>query len=108
MTSIEFIVNRNEFGRLASRLRSRVADASQETAEAIVEDAKQRVPVDTGELRDSIDARSEGIGYIVEATAGHAGFVEYGTRRMAAQPYLTPAAEAQRAPFIERLKRALE
>jgi HK97 gp10 family phage protein len=58
-------------------------------------EAKRRAPVDTGFLRTSIRA-VPGAGLLhaeVVVTADYAAFVEYGTVRMAARPYLTPAAE---------------
>ena len=56
--------------------------------------AKELCPVDTGRLRNSIshaqmDEKTEVIGSNVE----YAPFVELGTRKMAAKPYLRPAAE---------------
>lgn len=56
--------------------------------------AKELCPVDTGRLRNSIshaqmDEKAEVIGSNVE----YAPFVELGTRKMAAKPYLRPAAE---------------
>jgi hypothetical protein len=60
----------------------------------VKEGAQMYVPVLTGELHDSIEFefRGNGEGW-VHAWAGHAGFVEVGTRKMAAQPYLVPAVE---------------
>lgn len=61
--------------------------------EGMVEDARSFVPVDTGQLRDSI-----GYTYNVKtkrlnlyADKYYALFVEYGTSRMKAQPFLRPA-----------------
>ena len=56
--------------------------------------AKKLCPVDTGNLRNSItharyDENTEVIGTNVE----YAPYVELGTVRMAARPYLRPAAE---------------
>lgn len=104
--SITVTYVKNDWGRLTSKMVSAAADQSKDTAQDIVDDAKRRVPVDTGELRDSIGKRREGIGWLVEATAEYAGFVEYGTRHMAAQPYLTPAAEGQRG-WVRKLADAL-
>jgi len=71
--------------------------------------AKQIVPVDTGALQRSIrrepDAHAEDDGFIVGISAGgggvanprtgrevdYAGYVEFGTSRARAQPYLRPA-----------------
>lgn len=61
----------------------------------IVNFAQSIVPVDTGELQGSIDwiTRQENpaVLYIL-ARAPHSLFVELGTYKMAAQPYLRPAA----------------
>lgn len=55
--------------------------------------AKKKCPVDTGNLRNSIthvyDEDSAYIGTNVE----YAPYVEFGTSRMKAQPFLRPAAE---------------
>lgn len=58
--------------------------------------ARTRCPVDTGRLRSSIASSglqrdSRGAYVEVGTVVFYAGFVEFGTRRMAAQPYLRPA-----------------
>lgn len=63
-----------------------------EVAVGVTNLAKQYCPVDTGRLRSSIsfevDTRATAtVGTNVE----YAPYVEYGTSRMAAQPYLRPA-----------------
>lgn len=62
--------------------------------------AKKRCPVDTGRLRNSIthqryDENTEVIGTNVE----YAPYVELGTHRMQAKPYLRPAAENHTAEY---------
>jgi len=63
-----------------------------EFCEDVVRNAKLRVPVDTGRLKWSIrhmlGKRST---HTIEAGADHASYVEYGTSKMKAQPYLRPA-----------------
>lgn len=73
-------------------------EISKNVAEAIAEYARILVPVRTGALKISIDVSGGGNSYEVsaESTAGgapreYAGYVEYGTSRMAAQPYMHPA-----------------
>lgn len=75
-------------------------------------EAKQMCPVDTGNLRASITPVVESwarayIGTNVE----YAPYVEYGTRNMAAQPYLEPAflKGKEEAPkiFDQAIERAL-
>ncbi len=55
--------------------------------------AKNLAPVDTGYLRNSITHEVEGKEARVGATAEYAGFVELGTSKQAAQPFLNPALE---------------
>lgn len=60
--------------------------------------AKLKAPVDTGYLQNSIRSSRTGAGsWRVEAGAEYAAHVEYGTRYMAAQPYLRPALDEIRA-----------
>ena len=55
--------------------------------------AKLNCPVDTGRLRNSIThERNDKEGYVqVGTNVEYAPYVEYGTSRQSAQPYLTPA-----------------
>lgn len=57
-----------------------------------IEDAAKRiVPIDTGDLHDSIHTEVSSDGMFVVADADHAAFIEQGTSKMPAQPYLRPA-----------------
>jgi HK97 gp10 family phage protein len=58
-------------------------------AEDIADAARGFAPVDTGELRDSIQAESDR----VTVGAPYAAYVEYGTSHMSAEPFLRPAAD---------------
>lgn len=71
--------------------------------------ARSRVPVDTGRLRNSIthEILADGLNASVGSNVEYAPFVEFGTRRMRAKPYLFPAFEEERPRYMERLKRAL-
>jgi len=72
--------------------------------------AKRKCPVDTGNLRNSITHRQEDEETEVIGTAVEYGkYVEYGTQRMAARPFLKPAAldhaEEYRAIFNDELRK---
>ena len=74
--------------------------------------AQKRAPVgETGLLHTNAEAVPVDGGWNVEFYQEYAGYVEMGTHnedgseRMAAQPFLTPAVEAERQIFIERLKK---
>ena len=53
--------------------------------------AKDLCPVDTGNLRNSITHDSDGTAAYIGTNVDYGKYVELGTRRQAAQPYLKPA-----------------
>lgn len=62
--------------------------------------AKQKCPVDTGRLRNSITHQQEGKRTVaIGSNVVYAPFVELGTIRMKAQPYLRPAIEEHSADY---------
>lgn len=73
-----------------------IADsACQMIAHQVTERSQRLVPVDTGNLLGHIGYYQKKAGYwIVIARTNYAIYVEYGTRKMAAQPYLRPALES--------------
>ena len=77
-----------------AKLHDKLGDALEDCAFEVESRAQNIVPVDTGELQESI--RHETDRDILEAKVGsdveYSGYVELGTRKMAAQPYLRPAA----------------
>lgn len=86
----------------------RAAEATGEAAEGY---ARGIVPVDTGELQRSIGHEVQHSAGAVTVTlfagAEHAGYVELGTARMPARPYLRPAMDAEGAKFGVRVRQAL-
>lgn len=66
------------------------------------------VPVDTGYLRSTIDANTDGDTCEAEATADYAQYVEYGTVFMEAQPYFEPALEEACAVASQLAEEALQ
>ena len=54
--------------------------------------AKQQAPVDTGALRNSIGVTMQGpLSAEIGPTVSYGIFLEWGTHKMAAQPYMGPA-----------------
>ena len=79
--------------------RTKMGPAMEEKANKILEAAKDNAPVDTGALRDSghIEKEDE-ITYLIvfdapvlDGQGSYARYVEEGTSKMDAQPYLRPA-----------------
>lgn len=73
----------------------KVAEATVlDVAQAIAKDAQAIVPVDTGALQESIEASQvNDRTAVVDVGKDYGIFVEYGTVKMAAQPFMTPACE---------------
>lgn len=68
-------------------------------------DAKVFAPVDTGHLEGSISTSVEGLSAEIGPTASYGDFVEAGTSRMHAQPYMGPATEKNTPAFEEALEK---
>lgn len=92
-----------------AKLRKAVKEQVGKSALNIQLGAKQRCPVRTGALRNSITVDFYGI---MSAQIGphmpYAPYVEFGTRKMAAQPFLFPAFEEEKPKFEEGIKKAIE
>ena len=67
-----------------------VADFLEQIGQQVNEEQTSLCPVDTGNLQSSIGYSVDGTDLNFEATAEYAGFVEYGTSKMAAQPFFMP------------------
>ena len=89
-----WIVVFNRIPALIAAVEAKKHSAALHAAEIGAERARSLAPVDTGELRDSIHAVLIGHGEAeIRVEARHAPYVEFGTYKMAAQPYLSPALE---------------
>jgi HK97 gp10 family phage protein len=66
----------------------------------IAKKARSLAPVDTGYLRDHIHAMKTGKTAIVISDAPYSAFVEFGTRKMAAQPFIRPAVDEGHAEML--------
>lgn len=111
-------------------VRSRIQAAAERAQEVAYEEAKALVPVDTGELRESIqkdEVKDDGefITATISAAAPYAGYVEFGTglrgvaspgadRRhvyslswpgMPSQAFLRPALDSARAQVLKEFNR---
>ena len=68
--------------------------------------AKAKVPVRTATLQRSIHTvvSAGGLTATVGPSVAYSAFVEFGTRHMAARPYMRPAAEAVYPRFTDAMK----
>lgn len=95
---------------LIARVEATARAAVKRTADNIARSAQMQAPVLTGYLRDSIVSSSLSIGYEAEVHVGayYGYYVEYGTRFMAAQPFLGPAIDEHDHEMPEEIMVSLE
>ena len=93
-----------------ARIHTTAAPVVHASLEAVETAAKANAPVLTGQLRESIhaDEDGDGLGGSVSTDVRYAVFVEYGTSKMAAEPFMGPAADAGTGQLIEGLAAAGE
>jgi HK97 gp10 family phage protein len=104
MSSSSVTVKFDLLPAIAAQLEHKAAEAIGKAALDIEARAKQLAPVDTGNLRNSITAEQQGtLAWIVAVGAVYGIYQEYGTHKMAASPYLTPAFMAVAPALIEAL-----
>lgn len=89
---MSFKSNRAEVERAVQEALARAGEIIGGMAESY---AKEACPVDTGNLRNSITHQMEGSDTVVIGTAvEYAPYVELGTRKMSARPFLGQALES--------------
>ncbi len=83
-----------------ANVRSEASNIIQNTALRVEKRAKANAPVDTGYLKQHITAEKTGeLSADVTSLAEYSFYNEFGTRKMAAHPYMRPALN-QEQPFI--------
>lgn len=115
----------SRFDEIADNLADELDPVVEEAAEMVAQRAQDRVPTDTGKLRESIRViRYDTCQYNVVADAKapqaktslpYAIFVEYGTEaggrgggNAPAQPFMGPAAEDTTDDFLDMVNQKLE
>jgi len=106
-----------KLSNLEEKLSKALAEALEEISEKIRDDAKNFAPIDTGALRKSIRIEKKGKlqvsiiaggGGVINPRSGrevdYAGYVEFGTSRMAPQPFMQPALEKNRDEILRIVK----
>ena len=105
-TGVTIRVISNRLPAISVALRPAVANEVKRATLDIEARAKARTPVLTGTLRRSIASVFEngGLRGIVGPSVFYGKFIEFGTRRMGARPFMRPAAEAVLPGFAARIK----
>ena len=90
---MEIIITEDHSDEFIEELRKKVPVALEEIGMAAEGYAKRLAPVDTGRLRNSISHTVDDDTAIVGTNVEYAPYVELGTRKTRAQPYLRPSIE---------------
>lgn len=101
--------------RAAGRIKEEMRAALEAEAAELAQDAQGNVRVDSGDLRDAIEARVGDMSADVAPRSGNldgayekAMVNEFGRSSDPGQPYMVPAAEASRSRWPQRAQQAIE
>ena len=95
--------------KLSADMHSVISNFLEETGQEMEGMSRGLVPVRTGYLQSTIYHKVDAGDLSMElgATADYALWVEIGTRRMAAQPYIRPAFDAGQEKLLQALIRGI-
>lgn len=104
-----FVVVWSRIPALIAAVEANARMAVKSNADELRDEMKRRAPVATGELRNSIVSSSVTAGKTAEVIVGaeHGIYNEYGTYKMAPQPFFHPAIEAIAPEFYEDVARSV-
>lgn len=102
-------VRRDNTGQVADGIGSAIGAALEEIGLLAENYAARKCPVDTGNLRGSIthEVDAAGNAVYIGTNVEYAPYVELGTSRQKAQPFLRPAASGHGAQYRRVLEKAL-
>ncbi|MFJ2621368.1 HK97-gp10 family putative phage morphogenesis protein [Glutamicibacter sp. NPDC087344] len=108
----ELVTFANELLAVVQKVPSQTQSVVNKTAKDIEATAKAIVPVDTGNLRSSINTQpsrgasrsSVTIGADVVAGTKYAKYLEFGTSRMTARPFMGPASAKHEPAFLAAMQ----
>lgn len=95
-----------------TKARNETFKAVERTVKKAQSNSKSLAAVDTGYMRDHINTQpTESHGDVItgsyESEAPYGGYVEFGTRKMSAQPYMRPGTKQAESFFYQELRRLL-
>ena len=104
---LEDVINFSE--KLPLRIWEKVDEQLEVGAGMVAEQARKLAPFRTGYLRSTIGfERQAPLHWIVYAGAHYAGFVEFGTSKIVARPYLRPALTLMQPTILALAKLGVE
>lgn len=108
--SFSVSLDTSKLDQIIGSLKTNRDQVTEACAFYVLDEARQKAPVRTGFLKDNSAVNSQYAedGYQnVEFYAEYAPYVELGTHKMRAKPFLTPAAEKGRERLVALIKEGL-
>ena len=106
VATLQWRIVQNDFPKIISGMEAKAEAIVAKTALDLEAHAKSRAPVDTGTLKNSIQATKIGPAHWrVVVGVEYGMYVEWGTANMGAQPFLQPAILAVTPSFLQALRK---
>ena len=93
MSTDGFAAFARDLVRVASGLDARANAVAEKVGQGALRTAKANAPVESGTMRRNVRLVRKGSTSVVESSTFYAAFQEYGTSRMAPNPFMSPAVE---------------
>lgn len=107
-SNVQIRIVSNRFPQIAAAIRPLVSAEVKKAGLSVQARAQAAAPVKTGTLRRSIHTEfPTDLSAVVGPSVDYGKYVEFGTRRMGARPYMRPAAEAVLPGFASAVAAAL-
>jgi len=108
--SLSISVDTTKLNEIIAKLPANRDKIVKAVAFEVLREAQQKAPVDTGALKANADVNTKYAGdgiMSVEFYQEYAPYVELGTYKMAARPFLKPAVEAGEKKLVSLIKEGL-
>lgn len=105
--SVEVVTLFDRTAEVAAEMERRVEQLSEQSAERVASRASEIAPRRTGEEAGDFEVEGTGTERHVTNKAPYFPYVELGTRKMAAEPSLHPAAVEEAPHFAEDLRKVV-
>lgn len=104
--TVRWRVVENKFPKIIAGMEAKAEAIVAKAAMDVEAHAKSRAPVDTGTLKNSIQASKIGDAHWrVVVGVDYGMYVEWGTVHMAAQPFFQPAIQAVTPAFLSAIRK---
>ena len=101
--TVKTTIHDNRIPGIIGRFPGAVSAVVKKSAMDIEAEAKDQVPVDTGNLKRSIAADVQEFSATIAPHTEYDAYVEFGTYKMGAQLYMRPAADKIEPQFVEAI-----